>query len=51
MGYMGERDFSPSWLRETTDLTTCAWQRAHHDLQRAQRDFSRRNARQHSREI
>jgi hypothetical protein len=27
------------------------WQRAHHDLQRAQRDLGRRNDRQHSHEI
>ena len=27
------------------------WQRAHHDLQRAQRDLGHRNARQHSHEI
>jgi hypothetical protein len=27
------------------------WQRAHHDLQRAERDLGHRNARQHSHEI
>jgi hypothetical protein len=40
---LGQR---PSDKRERT-----RWQRAHHDLQRAQRDLGHRNARQHSHEI